>query len=230
MKSELDYNEISQNISELNVHTKKYSKFNHTWNQNLFDLERPRIKTRAGKLIKNIKEQLLLIAVSKTSESDNYFPSLIDTHPSSKASKKSISSKYSIRRPLQHSKIQSHNSLAVSIDELDLKMKDPKIRQLRDVIPEKIKVDERYRRNELFNVEGILSSLTLAKIKDLDEKVKAMRDSLHSKSDLLAVGSSQGGIKSKRALAKLRATHFMGMKKKRNETMQNSRSLVFKTG
>ena len=85
MSTEEEYNEISQSISKLNLHSIKYNKFNHTWDQKLFDLDKPTIiKNRARKIVKALRDQISEISANQNSQNNStFYPVFNESNPSS---------------------------------------------------------------------------------------------------------------------------------------------------
>ena len=212
MKTKNEYNRISQNISELNLHTKKFNKFSHTWNQDLLDLERVNFQSRAGKIIKNIRQQLSTLSTSQNSINNSYFPGL-DSNPPSTASKKSLKTDSSLKKkPL--AKIGKQPSLSTNLDDIQMKIKESKSLCFDDLFPKLPKNEEIETIQELFSIKNVLSESTLMHIRELEEKVQNIKNlnAKIAKDELSHIKS-----KRKKVLSKLRITQCPGFKPNNNK-------------
>lgn len=225
---EIDYGEISQTISELNLHTKHFNKFNYTWNQTLFNLERPAIRTRAGKIVKSIREQLSTIAASQNNLNNTYFPVIIESHAPSTASKKSVA-KSSKKKLTFYPKINKQSSLAASLEDLETKIKNNKNFSISEVIKKKNRTEEFDSIDELFSLKNAMSELTLTRIKDLEDKISKARNNLSVSFEHKSYFVPQVVYKKDRAMKKIRATQYISNKyiSKRKLT-QKSESMKIK--
>ncbi|OMJ67822.1 hypothetical protein SteCoe_34910 [Stentor coeruleus] len=225
---EIDYGEISQTISELNLHTKHFNKFNYTWNQTLFNLERPAIRTRAGKIVKSIREQLSTIAASQNNLNNSYFPVITESNSPSTASKKSVA-KSSNKKLTFFPKISKQNSLATCLEDLETNIKNNKNFNISEVIKKKNRTEEFDSIKELFSLKNAMSESTLTRIKDLEDKVSKARNNLTESFEYKPYVVPQITFKKDRAMKKIRATQFISNKyiSKRKLT-QKSESMKIK--
>ncbi|OMJ80334.1 hypothetical protein SteCoe_19432 [Stentor coeruleus] len=208
---EIDYGEISQTISELNLHTKHFNKFNYTWNQTLFNLERPAIRTRAGKIVKSIRKKLLKIATSQNNLNNTYFPVIIESHAPSTASKKSVA-KSSNKKFTFFPKINKQNSLAASLEDLETKIKNNKNFSINEVIKKNNRTEEFDSIQELFSLKNAMSESTLTRIKDFEDKVSKARNNLSVTFEHKSYIIPQIALKKDRAFRKIRATQYISNK------------------
>lgn len=210
MKKEQNYSLVSQNISGININSKKPHKSNHTWNREIYDLERLSIKTRAGKIIKDIKEQLSTLS-GPQNLTNGYFSSLIDSSPST-SSKKSLITIKNLKKKKVYSKMSKLLPLRSSLEELETKIKEQKSFQLCDIVPKNNKIEDFEATKSLFEVENVLSESTLSKIKQIELKVNGVRESLSFPVLSKDPENNQNHLKQKRSQHKIRATQINGKK------------------
>lgn len=229
MINTINFNEVSQQISMLNAHTKKYNKFNHTWDQILFDFSRPESKSRAVRILRDISEQVLSISGNQNSPNNIFFTRIIDANQS-KVSKRSSSTILSIKSPLKSQMMHSKNNsdLRQNLEEIDQKVKTQPIRNVSEVLPKIKKTFDREMINEMFSLKGVLSKTTEFKIKDLEEKVRRMKTHLESEPEIEKIVPLRADGKGKRPLGKIRATHFGFERKPIKKTTIKSMSLKHK--
>ena len=238
MKTDLDYNKISQSISSLNLHAITYNKFNHTWDQKLYELDKPTIiKNRARKMVKVLRDQLTEIATNQNSQNDSSFlPTFSESNSSSMNSKKSqkkiilnsrLGKQFSIMSKQDRPESKNIEKHANNVNDHFLVQKKNKnqnpLSSSLDELDCKLKIknfnniSEIFPQShthdiddykELFSINDVLSNSTLIKIKELEDKAKQMRDDLKKIEIENSNIISQTRVKRNRALNKIRATQY----------------------
>lgn len=226
---DIDYGEISQAISELNLHTKHFNKFNHTWNQTLFSLQRPLTQNRAKRIVKSIHEKLSTISNSQSFIGHNYYPRTIESQTSTSVSKISLRPSSNKKKSIVPIRIVKHNSLAASLEELENKIKDAQDFKLNEVIKKKSQNFDFDSMQELFSLKNAMSESTLVRIKDLEDRINKVRTSLTTSFIEKSKEPPQTSLKKSRALKKLRATQYFSNKSSSHKKLlQNIQSIKLK--
>jgi hypothetical protein len=232
MKSELNYLDISQTIADLNTRTQEFKRFNHTWNQNIHCLERSSINTRAGRIMKSIKEQLSSISTSNHASSGSFFPEIIDSQPPSTTSKKSVTVS-SLKKASLKPKLVKQNTFKAALDDLDASLHEGRSFNISQFMMRKASKDRFEEVKQLFNLSTVFSEQKTIKMREVEDKVIRMRNSLKEQISVkedLVLPSFQ--VKKVRAMKKLKATQVLkGVSNgymKKSESLSASKSKMFK--
>ena len=193
---------LNSSISQEN-HSDHPNKHVHFWSQNIYNLDRTEMNSRASKIVRKIKDRISGLSLPRTTPGTQ-IPNILETRTNTSISKKTLCTQSKISKFSRSSK---RISLLSKLEELDSKARDLKSFDLSNSFNKSL--PESQTLSNLFNCPNILSESTIAKIQDFDRKIDDMRETLNN---YKSKDANSTGFQKSRALKKFRVTQYFNKK------------------
>jgi hypothetical protein len=192
----------SQSLENNPTHPNKHV---HIWNQNIYNLDRAEMNSRASRIVRSIKDRISGLSLPRSTPG-GLIQLMPETRTTTSISKKTLCTQSKLSKFSRSSK---RISLVHKLEEFEQKMKESQNFEFSESFNKSLCESQTLK--NLFHGNDVLSESTLAKIQDFDRKVMNMRESLNN------FGNKEtDGFKKSRAIKKFRVTQYFGKRLKAN--------------